>query len=256
MVLQFSNDREACLRLLGAAQMASAGDVTPPVTAKTSPANIFVKNSAGVDVMQVNVTFRKRVVLDKAVYHACLKQATKHLPATATTEERKAAATTEQLAALLVVSRVGSYMCNETDREASYSGLTCVFAIGAAKRTSTTPDGVQSRFAYACSVLKLPTSELQVATIESVDPQKLTTTLRWEVGGGSDQFAGWDEDDANDTDQKDNNAGNKTSTISLTQEQWDDMSAADIKAKLTAAGITTFTAGATKSALKNLVVIA
>lgn len=194
--IKFTDDRNAVMRIISAASFVNIGDVTEPTTAVVSDANI-VRNGKP----QVNVSFRKLTVLDEQLFNRILNRLTKGTGAK-TQSEKLAVLTTEQAAALLQISRVGSYMCNDDAKEAGYSGEVCKFKIGSANRTGTVVGSdVDSITAECCEILELPVKEVTVACITGIQKTELVST-RNIARPMDNRFADWDDETEADIDEE------------------------------------------------------
>lgn len=246
-VIPFSTDRNACERILTKAirqnLFVTAGDITPPITVNaTQPIAGIGKGDT------VNLFARKNAAFDKVAFHKIVRFCTKSLPKTATLQERLDEMSTVQLAALIAVTQLGSYNCHQDSKEASmYVGRKCKLSIGSATKTSRNGDDA-SFFASCVEVLGLPSTELDIVTIDGFYPEvAAVSTVNWGTAS-TNQFAGWDLDEEEDEDEEGDDEPEVYSAADFTP-----MKAAALKSALTSASIT-FPATANEAALRKLAV--
>jgi hypothetical protein len=245
--IQYSDNRDACLRILNKAirrkLLVSDGDVTSAITVNcTQPIAGIGKGDT------VNLFARKNACFDKVALGKISRFCTKSLPKTATLQERFDEMSTEQLAAMIAVCQLGSYNCNQNAPEVKmYTGRKCKLTIGSATKTSSFGEEA-SFFAVCAKVLGLPSTELDIVAIDGFIPMADAVSTVNFGGATSNQFAGWDLDEEEDEDEEGDDEPEVYSAADFTP-----MKAAALKSALTSASIT-FPATANEAALRKLAV--
>ena len=233
--LNFQDDPTAALAVLQSSRVVTSGEVVKGIVGVSTPYTLM-RNNMMVDF--VNVQIREVTVLDGELLTEILKAyncTLETLP--------------EELApALLTLCQVQSFR-ERLDAIELRSGMTANFTVGSRNRSiHTLSKTEQSKFGVACEILGIDGEKFETASFAGVEAVAVVANRSIYSNARTQRLA--------ITPKIVAPTNSNPLKITMSQDDFDNLGVAEIKAKLTAAGVSGFAANANKKVLESFVVIA